>query len=461
MKPIRSLAGLAFATGLLSAAPAMAGEAPAAPAANVPPMGWNPWNAFRTEVTEAKIMAVADTLVKTGLADAGYRSINVDDGWWLKRGGDGRIVVRTSMFPSAAMPDGTTSLRPFTDRLHAMGLKAGLYTDIGRNACSQAWDAKSPNLSQGSQAEREIGSMDHQAADMAQIFGDWNFDYLKVDACGLADFTADKPYVVDGQYRATGPYIVRGHPDAVNDARVAGLYAGLRAAIDAARPKRDYVLAICTWGEAGVDDWGQSHGNLWRTSGDISARWASMLRNFDSSAAHPENAGPGHWNDPDMLEIGNGDFDAAHLTEARAHLSLWAVIGAPLILGSDVTKWPQSLIDIAGNREVIAIDQDSAGHQGVVISRTGDAEVVVKALANGDKAVALINRGAAPVTASVPLSALGFDAASGMTLRDLWAQTARQSHEAAISATLAPHETALLRVSRVQNISTAAQSPVR
>lgn len=418
----------------------------AAGTAPVPPMGWNPWNAFGTSVTEERIMAVADTLVKSGLAEAGYRYVNMDDGWWLKRRADGRILVRTTMFPSAVTADGNTSLKPFTDHLHAMGLKAGIYTDIGRNSCAQAWGGPDgPNHPEGSVAEREIGSLDHQAQDMKLIFGEWNFDYIKVDACGPADFQAEKPHVKDGTFRALGPWIVRGRPDAVNDARIEGLYASLDAAIAAVRPKRDYVFSICSWGEAGVQRWGYKRGNLWRTSEDISANWKSMLDNFDSAAAHPETVGPGHWNDPDMLEIGNGEFDAGHLTEARAHMSMWAILSAPLLLGSDVTKWPQSLIDVAGNREVIAIDQDPAGRPGAIISKTGDSEVVVKALAGGGRAVALINRGSAPVTASVTLAQLGFS--GPVTVRDLWTHKDASPVYDAITVTLAAHETRLLRVS--------------
>ncbi len=415
--------------------------------AATPPMGFNPWNAFGTEVTEAKMMGVADALVKTGLADAGYRYVNIDDGWWLKRRADGRIEVRTSMFPSAApkTAGGDSSLRPFTDRLHGMGLKAGIYTDIGRNACSQAWNRKSPNLPEGTVAEREVGSMDHQAQDMRLIFGEWNFDYIKVDACGPADYAPDKPFVQDGTFRALGPYIVRGHPNPADDARVEALYAGLKTAMDAVRPNGDYVFSICAWGEASVNDWGYKYGNLWRTSGDISPKWSSMLHNFDSAAAHPEKAGPSHWNDPDMLEIGNGAFDADHLTEARSHMSMWAILSAPLLIGSDITKWPQSLVDIAGNREVIAIDQDPAGRQGAVVAKTDTTEVVVKSLANGDKAVALINRSAKPVSVAVDRSQLGLGKGA-MTLRDLWTHRNAPLKGNTIRVSLAPHETALYRL---------------
>lgn len=420
---------------------------PEASTALTPPMGWNPWNAFRTEVTEAKILGVAEKLVSSGLAQRGYRYVNVDDGWWLRRGADGRIEVRTSMFPSAAMPDGSTSLRPFVDRLHALGLKAGLYTDIGRNACSQIWDARSPNLPIGSQAEREIGSHDFQAQDMRLMFGEWNFDYVKVDACGLADYVPAKPGVKSGQYRAFGPYIVRGQPERSDDTRVAQLYAGLRQAIDEVRPAGDYVLSICSWGEARVADWAKRYGHSWRTSPDIHATWNSMLANFDSAASRPLYAGPGRWNDPDMLQVGNGDFDASKLVRARAHLSMWAIINAPLILGTDLTKSPQEVIDIVGNPRVIAINQDPAGHQGVTVLRDGDRQVLVKSLAQpGAKAVALVNRGASPVSISVPLARLNLAPHGGVEVRDAWTGNTRTLAGQRIEAALEPFETALLVV---------------
>ncbi|GAA3750880.1 glycoside hydrolase family 27 protein [Terriglobus aquaticus] len=418
------------------------GQAAARPT-GTPPMGWNPWNAFRTEVTEAKILAVAQALKQTGLAEAGYRFIDVDDGWWLQRNAQHRLIVRTSMFPSAVMPDGTTSLRPFVDRLHSMGLLAGLYTDIGRNACSQAWDPQSPNLPQGSVAEREIGSMDHQAQDMRLIFGAWNFDAIKVDACGLADFGPDKPAVKNGTYRALGPYIVRGQVSADQTAKVEALYASLKREIDTVRPQHDTALAICTWGEADVVRWGNRYGTSWRTSPDIEPTWKSMLANFDTAAAHPELAGPGHFNDPDMLELGNGEFDADHLDAARAHLSLWAMLNAPLILGSDITRWSPALVAVAGNREVIALDQDPLARQAVVVERNGDGEVLLKSLQDGSRAVALVNRGDAPLHLSLPTSKLGLH--GSLVTRDLWTHK-EQPAGAAISADLLPRQTLLLRV---------------
>jgi len=436
------LALLVVLAGACIAAPARAADAAAA----APPMGWNPWNAFRTEVTEAKILAVAEKLKSSGLADAGYRYVNVDDGWWQTRRADGRILVRTSMFPSAAAADGNTSLKPFVDRLHGMGLKAGLYTDIGRNICSQAWDPKSPNLPAGTRAEREVGSMDFQRQDMELIFGEWGFDYLKVDACGMADYAPDRKFVRDGTYRELGPYIVRHRPERGDAAKVEALYASLAREIAAVRPGRDYVLSICTWGEADANNWAGKYGQLWRTSPDIHATWASMLSSFDTAEKRALYAGPGRWNDPDMLQIGNGDFGAGGLVEARAHLSLWAMLGAPLLLGYDLTRSPDSLIAIAGNREAIAIDQDPAGNQGITVSRDGDAQVIVKSLhERGAKAVALVNRGNGPLTISVPLRRLRLQ--PGVTVRDIWQGSSGRLAGDTITRRLGPRETALLRVS--------------
>ncbi len=408
-------------------------------------MGWNPWNAFRTEVTEAKIIAVAQAMRHNGLAKAGYRYVDIDDGWWLKRNAQQEIVVRTSMFPSAVMPDGKTSLRPFVDNLHAMGFLAGLYTDIGRNACSQAWDSQSPNLPVGTVAEREVGSMDHQAADMRLIFGRWGFDLLKVDACGLADFGPDKAAVRNGTHRAFDPLIVRGQTTAAQTAAVKALYTSLLRQIETVRPDHDFALAVCTWGEAGVSEWGRQVGTTWRTSPDIEPTWASMLANFDSAAARPESAAPGHWSDPDLLELGNGEFGPDHLVEARSHLTLWALLSAPLILSSDLTTWSPELVAIAGNQEVIALDQDSLGKQAVVLDRAGTGEILAKDLSDGSKAIAFVNRGETPIKLSLPLSRLNLRGT--VSTRDLW--TARETTAAgALSIALAPRQTVVLRVSQ-------------
>jgi alpha-galactosidase len=415
-------------------------------AAQTPPMGWNPWNAFRTDVDEAKVRGVAQAMVDTGLADKGYRFVNIDDGWALQRLPDGRIRIRDSMFPSAARAGSVTgSFRPFTDFIHGLGLKAGLYTDIGRNTCAQRWDAESPNLPIGTVAEREVGSYGHAAQDIRTMFADWRFDYVKIDACGVADYTPDVAPVKSGAYKAFAPLIVRGDIPASDPKSVENLYAALGDAVHRWGGE-EAILSICAWGEALSPFWGHVRGNLWRTSPDIEFTWASMLGNIDSVIDGALYAGPGHWNDPDMLAIGHGDFDALHLTEARSHFTMWAIMASPLLLGYDLRQPSPSLLDIVGNAEVIAIDQDPAGNQGVPY-RTGDAMVVVRTLVNtGARAVALLNRGTVPLTASVSWAQLGFAPGSSARVRDIWARRDRESTTDRISVELPAHGAVLLDV---------------
>ena len=392
--------------------------------AATPPMGWSSWNAFRVDITEQKVLASAQVIVDSGLAKAGYRNINVDDGWWLKRRtSDGRLLVRTGLFPSADLGAGKdSSLRPFTDRIHAMGLKAGLYTDIGRNACSQAYDADSPNLPEGTHAEREVGLMGFVEQDVKLFFGEWNFDYLKVDGCGLSSYGRDRPHVASGQYREYKPTIVEG---SINQSDIEGtkkLYAGLKQALQKVRPANDYMLSVCLWGTVNVRSWGQDYGTLWRSSRDIWKGFAQMVHNFDTVATREFYAGPGRWNDPDMLEIGNGDFDGSHLLEARTHLGLWAIVAAPLMIGTDLSKASPAIVDILKAPEVVAINQDPAGHQGVLAYADSDRQIVVKTLADGRKAVLLFNRTGAPTKFTLTAEHLKMDATAPIALRDAWAR---------------------------------------
>ena len=444
------------AIGSVAALPAGAQVAPLAPsgafsvyptgAAQTPPMGWNPWNAFRTEVDEAKVRESAQALVATGLAAKGYVYVNVDDGWALKRLPDGRLRIRDSMFPSSKVAGSDTgSFVPFTAFLHGLGLKAGLYTDIGRNTCAQRWDADSRNLPEGSVAERQVGSFGHAEQDMRTMFADWKFDYVKIDACGVADYTPADPPVTSGQYQAFAPLIVRGDIPKSDPRGVEALYARLGEAArrfggDAA------VLSICAWGEALSPIWGHVRGNLWRTSPDVEFTWKSMLGNFDSVVDGALYAGPGHWNDPDMLAVGHGDFDADHLTEARSHVTMWAIAAAPLLLGYDLRQPAPALLALVGNAEMIAIDQDAAGNQGVPY-RSGDAMTVVRTLSGtGARAVALLNRGTQPVTARVTWAQLGFAPGTRAAVRDVWAQADRAPATDTITATLPAHGSVLLRV---------------
>lgn len=417
--------------------------------APTPPMGWSSWNAFHVDITEQKVLDAARVLVDSGLAGAGYRSVNIDDGWWLqRRAADGRLQVRTGLFPSAAVGgEAATSLRPFTDQIHALGLKAGLYTDIGRNACSQAYDADSPNLPEGTQAEREVGLMGFMRQDVALFFGAWNFDFLKVDGCGLSSYGADRPHVASGQYRAYGPTVVESQANQSDVAGARALYAGLRQALHEVRPRGDYVLSVCLWGAANVRSWGQDVGTMWRTSRDIASRFSQMLHNFDSVATREFYAGPGRWNDPDMLEIGNGDFDGQHLLEARTHLGLWAIAAAPLMIGTDLSRASPELIALLKAPEVIAIDQDPAGHPGVIAYADSDREILVKTLSGGPagprKAVLLLNRSDAPTRVTLTAEHLKMSATAPVALRDAWARADAGAFTGQREFTLQPREALL------------------
>lgn len=386
-----------------------------------PPMGWNSYNAYGVEVDEAKVLSAAQALVDTRLAKLGYVYVNIDDGWWLKRRApDGRMQIRTELFPSAKV-SGDSSFKPFTDRLHAMGLKAGIYSDMGRNACSQRFNLTSPSLPVGTTAEREVGLYGHVDQDIDLYFRQWGFDYIKIDACGLNYYGPDEAVIKAQGYRGFPPIIDQNAINRTDITQVRALYQSVTDALAKSDPDNDFVLSLCNWGTADVRSWGQEVGNMWRTSQDITPDWTRMLHTFDSAATRALYAHPGAWNDPDMLEVGHGDFDENHLTEARSHFSLWAMINAPLIIGYDLRKAPKSLMDIWGNADIVRLNQDPAGNQAVLEYMSDDVEIFVKTLSNGDKAVAIFNRGLAP--ASVALTKDHLKMTGEITLTDLWSKT--------------------------------------
>jgi alpha-galactosidase len=441
---------LALAAGPVQAkdplAPTGRWSANARGAARTPPMGWNSWNAFGTRITEDKVLGAAQALVDTGLAKLGYTYVNIDDGWWLKRRtADGRLQIRTAIFPSAATggPE-ETSFRPFTDRLHSMGLKAGIYTDAGRNACSQAFDLRSPNLPVGTPEERSVGLYGHVDQDIGLFFGDWGFDYVKVDACGLADYSGKSALVAQQHYVPLEPLMERGVLSRTDIAGMRALYAQVGEALQKHRPNGDYVFSICAWGQANVRAWGKDVGNLWRTSDDITPSWTRMLHTYDSAADRPLYAQPFAWNDPDMLEIGLGDFDENHLVEARTHFSLWAMINAPLLIGADLQKIPKPLLDILSNPDVIALNQDPGGHQAVRAFTSEDFEILVKTLSTGDKAVLLFNRGLAPIRAILTAEQLKMARNAPIALHDLWSKQDVPAFTGETGIALAPRESRLL-----------------
>ena len=395
--------------------------------AATPPMGWSSWNAFGTDIDEDKILGAAQALVDTGLAAKGYRYINIDDGWWLQRRvSDGQLIIRSERFPSTRRDGGPPSFRGFTDRLHTMGLKAGIYTDLGRNSCSQAYSPDDRDLPQGTVLEREVGLYGHTRQDIALFFETWGFDFIKVDGCGLRAFGADSEKVRSGKYRELRPML---DMDSIARSDIPGVqkqFREIHEALVQSNPDGDFLLSLCVWGAGNVRAWGKDFGNLSRTSDDITPSWSRMLTNYDSAAKRAFYAHPGSWNDPDMLFIGRGDFDASHLTEARSHLSLWAMLNAPLFIGMDMRNAPESLVKLLGNQELIAINQDPAGHQAVVAYDSNDVQVLVKTLSDGDKAVAVFNRGAAALEVVLTAAHMKFRDDAVVDLVDLWSGQHRQ-----------------------------------
>ncbi|KQO50484.1 NPCBM/NEW2 domain-containing protein [Sphingomonas sp. Leaf257] len=419
--------------------------------AALPPMGWNSWNAFNSDVDEEKVMASARLIVDKGLREAGYRYINIDDGWWLRRRQpDGRLVIRADKFPSAAGPNQQTSFRPLTDRLHAMGFKAGIYSDIGRNSCGQVYTPNFANQPEGTVAEREVGLYGHIDQDIALYFREWGFDYIKVDGCGIRGLGKDSDHVRKGDYRELTPLIDMNSLARTNIPAVRSLYDQVAAALKRENPDGDYLFSLCLWGSSDVRSWGKQIGNVSRTSDDITAHWSRMLTNLDTSASRALYAHPHTWNDPDMLFVGSGEFDANHMTEARSHFAMWAMMNAPLLIGFDLRKANAEQLALLGNRAIIALNQDAGANQAVPAYLSNDVQIFVKSLANGDKAVAILNRTAAPVQPVLTADHLKLRGDVSMT--DLWTgATSRFSGETKL--TLAPHQTLIYRVTGAHRLA--------
>jgi alpha-galactosidase len=388
-------------TALLSCAPAAAettqevvNKAPNG-LALTPPMGWNSWNKFACNVNEKVVRETADAMVSSGMRDAGYQYVVVDDCWAGDRDSNGFIAADPQRFPSG--------IKALADYVHSRGLKFGIYSDAGRLTCGG-----------------RPGSEGHEYQD-ALTYARWGVDYLKYDWCSTGDRSAKEAYAVMA--------------DAL---RLSG---------------RAIVFSMCEWGTAKPWLWAKNVGNLWRTTGDI---WDSFDRNDAAhSWAHPVTnivdlneplwpyAGPGHWNDADMLEVGNGGMSPA---EYRSHFSLWAMMASPLIAGNDVAHMDSTTRSILLNKEVIAVDQDPLGVQGRRVSKQGYAEVWVKPLSGG-WAVLLFNRGETPETIRATGEQLGLDPHVRGRVRDLWAHKDVGRWKGSIESMVEPHGVAMFRIS--------------
>jgi alpha-galactosidase len=367
MKRIRSIGLGAAAAAILGATPALAAE----PAASTPPMGWNSWNHFAAKIDDATVRAQADAMVSSGLRDAGYRYINIDDTWEGARGADGAIQ------PNARFPD----MKALADYVHAKGLKLGIYSSPGPKTCAGY-----------------EGSQGHEAQD-ARTYAAWGIDYLKYDLCSL------------------GPSMIAA--GSLEKAQAIELTAYQKMGEALRATGRPIVYSLCQYGFDQVWRWGGDvGGNLWRTTGDIEDKYPRMAEIGFGQAGLAKYARPGRWNDPDMLEVGNGGMNP---TEYRTHMSLWALLAAPLLAGNDLSKMSPDTLAILTNRDVIAIDQDPAGLQGDRVRAEGPLEIWVKPLAGGARAVGLFNRSDLPAEMAVDFAEVGVSGA--VKTRNVWAAT--------------------------------------
>jgi alpha-galactosidase len=355
------------------------------PVAQTPPMGWNSWNKFACNVSEQLIRETADAMVSTGMKAAGYQYVNVDDCWQVSRDAGGNIVADSQRFPSG--------MKALADYVHSKGLKFGLYTDAGRMTC-----------------QKRPGSYEHEVKD-AKTYAAWGVDYVKIDWCYAEGLDPEVQY------------------------------AKLRDALKAAG--HPIVFSICNWGVKAPWRWGAEMGNLWRTTGDISDNYNSMSVIGFSQNALEKYAGPGHWNDPDMLEVGNGGMNRG---EYRTHMALWAILAAPLLAGNDLRSMNAETHDMLTNPEVIAVDQDPKGVQGHRIWQEGPLEIWARPLADGSFAVGLFNRGSGTLKMTAPFSLIGMNGA--LHVRDLWEHKDLGVVSDAYSAAVPEHGVAFVKLSK-------------
>ena len=388
LRELRWLILLLFLSLLVSVSP---GRALENGLALTPPMGWNSWNRFACNVNEDLVKSAADALVSSSMKDAGYQYVVIDDCWQLNRDAAGNIIADAKTFPSG--------IKALADYVHSKGLKFGIYSDAGSKTCAG-----------------RPGSRGHEYQDALQ-YAAWGVDYLKYDWCNTGTENAQ------------------------------AAYSTMRDALEAAG--RPIVFSLCEWGSNKPWLWARDVGNLWRTTGDISDCWIckkdqlSWTQILDLQVGLETYASPGHWNDPDMLEVGNGGMTTA---EYRSHFSLWCMLAAPLMAGNDLKNMSAEIKEILTNKEVIAIDQDPLGMEGRRVRKNGDSEVWGKQMKDGSRAVALLNRGASDADISLSWEDLGYPAHLAAAVRDLWAKKDLGKFTGTFSAKVPSHGVVMLRV---------------
>lgn len=369
--------------------------------ARTPPMGWNSWATYELKIDEGLIRATADAMVSNGMKVAGYEYIIVDAGWKAKnRDAEGRLRADSDKFPSG--------MKALVDYVHSKGLKFGLYTDAGTEDCVS-----------GAPGSRGFEEKD------ASSFAEWGVDYIKEDWCNTDGMSAREAYTKMS-----------------------------RAILATGRPM---VFSLCEWGDNKPWMWAAPVANLWRTTGDSKDCWDCGQKTMNKPGGYPRGwalildaqqplasfAGPGHWNDPDLLQVGQCGLT---IEESRAHLSLWAILAAPLIATNDLRSMTPEIHEILLNREVVAVDQDSAGVQGTRVRVEGHSEVWMRPLSNGSRAVVLFNRGSSPATVRVRWTDIGRKQTDKLLVRDLWKHQNQACAEAGYSAPVPSHGVVMILV---------------
>jgi alpha-galactosidase len=365
-----------------------------------PPMGWNSWNVWAGKVDADKVKAAADEMMATGLAGHGFGYINIDDTWEAGRDAQGRIQANEKF------PD----MKALADYVHGKGLKIGIYSSPGPKTCG------------GYEA-----SYQHEVQD-AQSYADWGFDYLKYDWCSYDG-------VVHGDHSL--PALQKP-------------YAVMRSALDATG--RDIVFSLCQYGMGDVWTWGAAPsigGNCWRSTGDIQDNWSSLHGIYESQAGHEKYAGPGHWNDPDMLMVGVVGFGNTHPTHLKPneqvlHISMWCLLSAPLLIGCDMTRLDPLTVALLSNDEALDINQDPLGKPAARVVHDGDTDVWARPLFDGTDAVGLTNAGSTPTVITVNWSDIGLS--GKQPVRDLWLHKNVGSPSGKYSVEVPAHGAVLLKI---------------
>jgi hypothetical protein len=394
--------------------------------ATPPPMGWSSWNSFSNTINSDIVVQQTNAMVSSGMKNAGYQYINIDEGWWLgQRDPNGNIVVDPKQWPALKPGEQAGDMSNIVGFIHAAGLKAGIYTDAGESGCSFYGPDLGPPMP-------HTGSEGHYDQDFLQ-FAHWGFDYVKVDWCG-------------GDHENLDPAVQ---------------YAAIASAIRRAEKLTAHRLyfSICNWGSKNPWTWAPGIGgiesDIWRTSGDIvnpivasapaNDRHATMKAVFDNfdRGIHPAAQHTGFYNDPDMMMVGMRGLSGV---ENRLHMSLWAISGAPLIVGTDLTKLTKPAREILTNPEVIAVDQDSLGVQAIKVAEPQPGlQVWARPLATpGAHAVFLLNRTSAPAQITVSWSAIGLDPSSLASVRDLWTAKDLGTFSSALTTTVPADDAVLL-----------------